>query len=211
MASEGHPLPVLGASSGSCAPSQSEQEFPPDPDNTPTQEVEASSRRTFLANMGLAAAGVLAGCTEQEREEFLRKKFTELSPVEVQERIARLTESVEKTWKKTVNISATGPIPGVLFGYGLDLSRCIGCRRCEYACVKENNQSRDPQSHWIRVLEMEKGRGVDLEQGNPYYDHALVPDPDHFYVPVACQQCSHSPCTRVCPVGATWMEPDGIE
>ncbi len=63
-------------------------------------------------------------------------------------------------------------MPGVLFGYGLDLSRCIGCRRCEYACVKENNQSRDPQLHWIRVLEMEKEKGIDLERANPYYDPA---------------------------------------
>ena len=43
-------------------------------------------------------------------------------------------------------------MPGVLFAYALDISRCIGCRRCVYACVEENNQSRDPQVHWIRVL-----------------------------------------------------------
>ena len=210
--SNGHPLPVLKAEAahscgGGVAP---EEEFPADPLNSPEEEVEARSRREFLANMGLAAAGVLAGCSEDQREEFLRKKFTELKPDEVAERIARLTAEVKTKWNKTATISATGPMEGVLFGYGLDLSRCIGCRRCEYACVKENNQSRDPQSHWIRVLEMEKGRGVDLEMGNPYYDPALVPDPEHFYVPVACQHCSHSPCSRVCPVGATYMEPDGI-
>ena len=35
-------------------------------------------------------------------------------------------------------------------------SRCVGCRRCVYACVNENNQSRDPQIQWIRVLKMNK-------------------------------------------------------
>jgi molybdopterin-containing oxidoreductase family iron-sulfur binding subunit len=97
------------------------------------------------------------------------------------------------------------------FGYGLDLSRCIGCRRCVYACVKENNQSRqNPQIHWIKVLEMDKSRGVDLAHADAYYQSELVPRPGHFYMPVQCQQCRHPPCTKVCPVKATWKEPDGI-
>jgi molybdopterin-containing oxidoreductase family iron-sulfur binding subunit len=174
------------------------------------EEPEGASRREFLVQLGLAAAGVLTGCSAQEREEFLRKQFKELSPAEVTVRLAAIKADVKDRWGKEVTVSGKGPLPGVLFGYGLDLSRCIGCRRCEYACVKENNQSRDPQVHWIRVLEMEKARGIDLERANPYYDPALVPDPDHFYVPVACQQCTNSPCMRVCPVGATWHEPDGI-
>ena len=29
-------------------------------------------------------------------------------------------------------------------------------------------------------------------------------------MPVQCQQCKNSPCTKVCPVHATWTEPDGI-
>ena len=55
----------------------------------------------------------------------------------------------------------------VLYGYALDLSRCIGCRRCAYSCVHENNQSRDPQIHWIRVLRMEKDKGIHLEEAEP--------------------------------------------
>jgi len=109
-----------------------------------------------------------------------------------------------------VNVSALPAQAGVVFGYALDLSRCIGCRRCVYACVKENNQSRDPQIQWIRVLEMQKSKGIDFKEANPYYDPERVPDPDHFYVPVACQQCRNPQCTTVCPVGATWQEPDGI-
>jgi molybdopterin-containing oxidoreductase family iron-sulfur binding subunit len=101
-------------------------------------------------------------------------------------------------------------IPGVEFGYALDISRCIGCRRCVYACVDENNQSRDPQVHWIRVFQMNKEKGVDFAEGDPYYQPAEVPQEGHFYVPVGCQQCRNPPCTKVCPTGATWTEKDGI-
>jgi len=31
----------------------------------------------------------------------------------------------------------------------------------------------------------------------------------NFFVPKMCNQCSHSPCTQVCPVGATFESPDG--
>jgi Fe-S-cluster-containing dehydrogenase component len=168
------------------------------------------SRRDFLTAAGLAAAGVLSGCSPKAREEFLRKHFLELSPAEVEVRLANLRDDYEKRFGREVSISALPAQAGVMFGYALDLSRCIGCRRCVYACVKENNQSRHPQIQWIRVLEMEKEKGIDLEGANPYYNPERVPDPDHFYVPVACQQCRNPQCTKVCPVGATWQEPDGI-
>ncbi|MBI5494476.1 MAG: 4Fe-4S dicluster domain-containing protein [Deltaproteobacteria bacterium] len=171
---------------------------------------EELSRRDFLTGVGLAAAGYLAACTPEAREAYFAKHFLELNAEEVQLRMARLKEDHKTRYHREVTVSAAPPKPGVEFGYALDLSRCIGCRRCVYACVKENNQSRDPQVQWIRVLEMEKKGGIDFEAANPYYAHEKVPDPDHFYLPVACQQCRNPPCTRVCPVGATWQEADGI-
>jgi Fe-S-cluster-containing dehydrogenase component len=174
------------------------------------EEQEGMGRREFLTAVGVAVAGILAGCSPEVREQFLRQHFLELSPQELAERLARLRDDCERQFGTEVSISATPARPGVVFGYALDLARCIGCRRCVYACVKENNQSRDPQIHWIKVLEMEKARGIDFEAANPYYDPEQVPDPDHFYLPVACQQCRNPPCTRVCPVNATWQEPDGI-
>jgi len=168
------------------------------------------SRRNFLTAVGIAAAGMLAGCSAEVREAFFRKHFLELSPAEVDARLARLQADYARRFGQEVNVSALPARSGVTFGYALDLSRCIGCRRCVYACVKENNQSRSPQIQWIRVLEMEKTKGIDFEAANAYYDPERVPDPDHFYVPVACQQCRTPQCTQVCPVGATWQEPDGI-
>jgi Fe-S-cluster-containing dehydrogenase component len=189
---------------------RTERTRPPDAAQAEQPDAAGMNRRDFLTAVGITAAGFLAGCSTEERETFLRKRFTELSPQEVELRIARLREECRRKFGKDVQVSATPALAGVAFGYALDLSRCIGCRRCVYACVKENNQSRSPQIQWIRVLEMEKDKGVDFEHANPYYDHPLVPDPEHFYVPVACQQCRRPPCTQVCPVGATWQEPDGI-
>jgi Fe-S-cluster-containing dehydrogenase component len=133
-----------------------------------------------------------------------------MSPARVKEVIRDLERGYAERYGAAVTVSDAPALPGVEFAYALDISRCIGCRRCVYACVDENNQSRDPQVHWIRVLSMEKGKGVDFSAADPYYQPSEVPQEGHFYVPVACQQCRNAPCTKVCPTGATWTEPDGI-
>jgi molybdopterin-containing oxidoreductase family iron-sulfur binding subunit len=174
---------------------------------------EAMDRRRFLTISGAVLSGLaLAACGggRQSLEAFFQKHFRELTPDEVKATVARLEADYRRRFGKKATVSVAPALPGVLFGYGLDLSRCIGCRRCVYACAKENNQSRDPQIHWITVLEQRKEKGVSLEGANPYYDAALVPRPGHNYIPVSCQQCRNPPCVKVCPVGATWQEPDGI-
>lgn len=233
-------------------------------------------RRAFLKGAACAAAWSAAGglgftgCDEADVENFFQAHFTELKGAELEEVLRRLRRQYKKKYRKDFTIGVEPPIEGTLFGYGLDLSRCVGCRRCVYACVMENNLSRDPQVHWIRVLELDKERGIDLEAADPYYDapaegggvvldasgeggppasasrnpadyaltdrqKAILRDPEsqyplykkeppredeppgrrvpregHFYMPVACQQCRNPPCVRVCPVRATWQEPDGI-
>jgi molybdopterin-containing oxidoreductase family iron-sulfur binding subunit len=164
---------------------------------------ESPSRRQFVSCAAGAAAGfLLTACGP--------KRLVEMPKERLHEALRELERQYSETYGTTVTVADTPPIPGVQFAYALDISRCIGCRRCVYACVEENNQSRDPQIHWIRVYAMEKEKGVDFQHANPYYDPPQVPEEGHFYVPVQCQQCENPPCTKVCPVGATWKEKDGI-
>ena len=180
------------------------------------REVRGASRREFLKTAAAGTAATLGapGAAQAfDLESFLQKNFRQMTDEEIEAVVERLSRKYSKQFGKDVTVNAIGPMDDVVYGYGLDISRCIGCRRCVYGCVDENNQSRDPQIHWIRVLEFEREaaiRGIDLEDGNPYYDHEKVPAEDKFYLPVACMQCEDSPCTNVCPTGATWSEPDGI-
>jgi len=141
---------------------------------------------------------------------FFQRHFRELGQDDLKRVLARLETAYRQEYGRPVTVKATPPIDGVRFGYGLDLSRCIGCRRCVYACVAENNPSRQPQIHWIRVVRLRKGKGIDLDQAEHYYNPPQVPEDGHFYLPVQCQQCERPSCTRACPVQATWLEPDGI-
>ena len=181
---------------------------------------QARDRRVFRLSRRKALKGLAAGvgalalpgknASASAWESFFQKNFRELSKEEVQRILDRLQKEYSAVYKKNVTVKATPSIEGVLYGYGLDLSRCIGCRRCVYACVEENNQSREPQIQWIRVLQLQKEKGVDLEEAEAYYNPKEVPEPGHFYMPVQCQQCRLPPCTKVCPVQATWKENDGI-
>jgi Fe-S-cluster-containing dehydrogenase component len=171
-------------------------------------------RRNFLKGAALGLAGAALPLKKADAsfwEEFFQKRFIEMNDAEKKQVIARLEQEYEEKYKKAIKVGDEKPIPGVLFGYGLDLSRCIGCRRCVYACVDENNQSKDPQVQWISVLRFKKGeKWADLENADRYYNPDLVPEEGYFTMPVQCQQCENPPCVRACPTQATWKEPDGI-
>ncbi len=165
------------------------------------------SRRDFMCAVASCA---VAACTDVTHTSFFRDRLRELSTADIAAIVADLEREYRERFGKEVTVGTEEAMDGVEFAYALDLSRCVGCRRCEYACIEENNQSRDPEVHWIRVLEMDKDKGIDFAHATPYYDAEEVPRPGHFYVPVACQQCRNPPCVKTCPVGATWQEPDGI-
>jgi molybdopterin-containing oxidoreductase family iron-sulfur binding subunit len=176
-------------------------------------------RRDFLKSGTLTvAAGVAAVAAAlsplkdldtDHLEGFFQQHYKELTPGEMKAVLKRISDKVEEEYEVRPDLRDIKPLDGVQFAYALNLTRCIGCRKCVHACVRENNQSRSPEIQYIRVLEMPQGT-MDLEKGNHTYSPEKVPREDHFYMPVQCHQCENAPCTKACPVEATWKEPDGI-
>ncbi|MDA3935547.1 MAG: 4Fe-4S dicluster domain-containing protein [Actinomycetota bacterium] len=104
-------------------------------------------------------------------------------------------------------VSYADPAGSEKWAMVIDVKACVGCRRCVYACVEENNIGRNSGFTYIQVLEMELGK-VDIEHANLEYEEAG--SPDKWYMPVQCMQCAKPTCVYGCPVIATWKEPDGI-
>jgi molybdopterin-containing oxidoreductase family iron-sulfur binding subunit len=181
------------------------------------------SRRSAL---GVLAGGIAAGTgaamaaqgalTTDDGWEVARLKFQEyikgnyrvMSAAERQATIARLERLARLQHGTNVQIGAAPAREGVLFGYAFNISKCKGFLECVAACVKENNQDRSTDIQYIKIFELKRGE-LALERGRADYFHQ-VPVPGNYYLGTQCFQCENPPCTDVCPVGATWKEPDGI-
>ena len=99
------------------------------------------------------------------------------------------------------------------WGMLIDIGKCIGCGNCVRACAKENNVPDGYFRTWIERYEIpEEGQPkVDSPKGG--MEGFPVPTPvdlKSFFVPKLCNHCVDSPCVQVCPVGATFISPDGV-
>ena len=79
-----------------------------------------------------------------------------------------------------------------------DLRRCMGCHACEMSCKAENNI---PSGTWWNRLLTDGGTGPNTCAGS--YE-----SPSRDYYLVQCQHCENPACVKVCPVGATWKDPE---
>src|SRR5512143_3924958 len=178
--------------------------MPPPPSPTAPQSDQPSpdglSRRSFLRNSALFASGLaaLAASLAPLRhlndfpnvEQFLQKYYKELTPEEMAKVLKRIEDEVEREYGLRPHVRDLKPMNGVEFVYALNLTRCIGCRKCVHGCVAENNQSRNPEVQYIRVLRLPHG-SLDLEKAEHRYEAKEVPEKGYFYMPVQCQQCEN--------------------
>ena len=146
-----------------------------------------SSRRNFIKKSAVAAAGTLA--------------------------VSSLVEPF------TAIILATDPPTdgGPWWGIGIDISKCIGCGMCANACKVENKVPVEPFYFrtWVEQYTVFNDGTLKIESPNGGVDgqDQSVNDEDifkTFFVPKMCNHCAKSPCTQVCPVGATFESPEGV-
>lgn len=99
--------------------------------------------------------------------------------------LLRMQEDLKRALEK--------PVADRHWGMVIDLKKCVGCNACTIACKVENNTP--PGVTYHVVIEEEIGR---------------YPNVTRRFLPRPCLQCEHPPCTRVCPVKATYKRADGV-
>lgn len=144
-----------------------------------------------------------------EWAEYFQGNYKLMSDGEKKDTLKRLERMYELRTGKSIQVSGKDAIPNVLYGYAFNISKCKGYMDCVNACVKENNQDRKSEMQYIRIHEIEKGKGINFEEADDNFYHE-VPAAGHFYVGTQCYHCENPPCVEVCPVKATWQEEDGI-
>jgi menaquinone reductase, iron-sulfur cluster-binding subunit len=89
------------------------------------------------------------------------------------------------------------------WGMAIDLDRCTACSACVVACRQENNiptveskyDTHGAQIEWMSALWRDPSEG---KGGLP----EMLPFP--------CQHCLNAQCVKVCPVGATYKDDEGL-
>lgn len=160
------------------------------------EENENSDRRKFL-KFGLLAGGVtLAGLA-------LQKNLLGDAPAATGTKVKLLTAdgklvevdssqiSHHPAESKITNLQAREGIEGKKFVMVIDLARCANARKCVEGCQTMHHKA--PPVEWIKVKQMQESA-------------ATAP----YWMPQPCFHCDNPPCTKVCPVDATFKRQDGI-
>jgi len=186
----------------------------------PRPEVERApegttfSRRSFLQGIGIAAGVLTAGIVPAALTAPALAADATSPTAEVAGHVGEGGTGLDRIIEEDGPVNYPGkpvhyadPVGTQKWAMVIDVKACVGCRRCVYACVKENNIGRNSGFTYIQVLEMEPG-AIDVEHST--LDYKDGGDPNKWYMPVQCMHCAKPTCVYGCPVIATWKEPDGI-
>ncbi|MDY6830455.1 MAG: hydrogenase 2 operon protein HybA [Thermodesulfobacteriota bacterium] len=117
----------------------------------------------------------------------------------------------------TVGVSSAGAweskAPPDAFGCLVDLTRCIGCRKCEHACAEVNGLP-EPERPDCQCTIFEKKRRPDATAYtvvNRYFTGKLdkFDRPAPVFAKVQCMHCQDPACVSACIVGALTKDETG--
>ncbi|HET7224483.1 MAG TPA: molybdopterin-dependent oxidoreductase [Candidatus Eisenbacteria bacterium] len=86
----------------------------------------------------------------------------------------------------------------------IDVNTCNGCGACVVACYAENNIPAVGPDMIMR------GRDMSWIRIERYEEKITGGKNDVRFLPMMCQQCTDAPCEPVCPVYATYHNPEGL-
>ena len=145
------------------------------------------------------------------RRAFLKGSFAAAGSVAASATIVQAADALTKVKKE--------PIATLI-----DISKCIGCKECVYAC-KESNADKYPQPEKpypkmfperVPVNDWSEKKDV-TDRLTPYnwlyIQHASVKldgENIELTIPRRCMHCNNPPCVKLCPWGAAKQENNGL-
>ncbi|RLD52941.1 MAG: 4Fe-4S dicluster domain-containing protein [Bacteroidetes bacterium] len=157
--------------------------------------IKSTSRRDFLKKGLLAGAGTVIGGSIVGSFNAFAENGDTLKVLGPDGKImavdkSHLKEIGARTEEQMQQAGREG-IPGRKWVKVIDLSKCQNARLCMAAC--QNSHQLKPEQHHVNVLRMDR-----------------TGDTAPFFMPKPCQHCDDPPCTKVCPVDATFKRQDGL-
>ena len=89
------------------------------------------------------------------------------------------------------------------WGMVIDLDKCFACQSCTAACRMENNTPVAGKD------QTDMGRAILWNEVLPFIE-GEYPNVHATMLPRPCMHCDNPPCTKVCPVKATYKNDEGI-
>ncbi len=162
------------------------------------------SRREFLKKTGLIAGGALLSKPAVAKAYSKGDSTIYFTDNKANERNWKI---YEKRQEEHI------PPPKEPYGVLVDVSKCIGCRRCEWACNEWNQNPNKPIEEYEKSVsqkhsvfdKIRRPHAGQFTVVNRYYTKEGKP----IYVKIQCMHCVHPACYAACFVEAFRKTPEG--